>query len=36
MYIDNAYTDIGLHYSGSSTWQNKKDFSKSPSGKWIN
>ncbi|EGI4400603.1 conjugal transfer protein [Escherichia coli] len=36
IYIDNAYTDIGLHYSGSPIWQNKKDFSKSPSGKWIN
>ncbi|WP_214430074.1 TrbM/KikA/MpfK family conjugal transfer protein [Escherichia coli] len=24
IYIDNAYTDIGLHYSGSSTRQNKK------------
>ncbi|EMW3391980.1 conjugal transfer protein [Salmonella enterica] len=36
IYINNAYTDIGLHYSGSSIWQNKKDFSKSPSGKWVN
>lgn len=36
VYINNAYTDIGLHYSGSSIWQPEKEFSRNKSGKWIN
>lgn len=36
VYINNSYTDIGLHYSGSSIWQSERDFAKNKSGKWVN
>ncbi|EMQ2088435.1 conjugal transfer protein [Salmonella enterica subsp. enterica] len=36
IYINNSYTDIGLHYSGSPIWQSEKEFSKNKSGKWVN
>lgn len=36
VYIDNSYTDISLHYSGTPTWQSKKDFRKNNSNKWVN
>ncbi|EGZ3995987.1 conjugal transfer protein [Salmonella enterica subsp. enterica serovar Wichita] len=36
VYIDNSYTDLNLHYSGTPTWQSQKDFSKNKSGKWVN
>lgn len=36
IYINNSYTDIGLHYSGSPVWQPNEEFSKNKSGKWVN
>lgn len=36
VYIDNSYTDLNLHYSGTPTWQSQEEFSKNKSGKWVN
>ncbi|WP_313397405.1 TrbM/KikA/MpfK family conjugal transfer protein [Acinetobacter variabilis] len=35
VYTSNAYTDLGLTFSGVSEWQKDKDFSKAPTGKWV-
>lgn len=35
VYSSNAFTDLGLHFSGNSVWQKEKDFNSTTNGKWV-
>lgn len=35
VYVSNAFTDLGLNFSGSNVWQKERDFNKAPGGKWV-